>query len=433
MSEDRFDAPPGEFKFPEGASAEFLFEKGVSNEDTKKLAKVKLGVVYEEIVEILNTYMDMPQENMKIIASWIIGTYYHSSFSTFPFLFINAMRGSGKTRLLKILANLCKGGRGEVQTGVSEAVLFRSTPGDTLIMDECESIGTKEKSALREYLNACYKKGGTVKRTKKAKIQGVEEWVIERFQPYKPIALANIWGIEEVLGDRCISFILEKSNNPLKTKLIEDFEENPDFLKIRDTLRGISVVSVVYSGTGNYIKSWNNYILNKYNYTNYIPTETTLTTLTTQNTEDPLEEEMFNKIDGLNIDGRNFELLFPLLMISRHISEEAFNTMLLIGGNIIKQKKENEFAESRDVMVYEFVSKQDRQLELVPIKELTRRFKTFIGAEEEWINERWVGKALKRLNLVLNKTRQASGVYIMLNIAKASEKTKMFGGKNVTT
>jgi hypothetical protein len=82
-------------------------------------------------------------------------------------------------------------------------------------------------------------------------------------------------------------------------------------------------------------------------------------------------------------------------------------------------------------MVYEFVSKQDRQLELIPIKELTRRFKTFIGGDEDWINERWVGKALKRLNLVLNKTRQASGVYIMLNIAKASEKTKMFKHKVV--
>ena len=372
--------------------------------------------------------MDMPEEHMKIIATWIIGTYYHSTFSTFPFLFINAMRGSGKTRLLKILANLCKGSRGEVQTGVSEAVLFRSTPGDTMIMDECESIGSKDKSALREYLNACYKKGGTVKRTKKAKIQGVEEWVIERFQPYKPIALANIWGIEEVLGDRCISFVLEKSNNPAKTKLIEDFEDNVNFKRIRQVISSVSVVSVVYSGTGNYIKSWNNYILSKYNYTNYIPTETTLTTLTTQNT---LEEEMFNKIDNLNIDGRNFELLFPLLMIAKHISDEVFEIMLRIGGDIIKQKRENEFAESRDVMVYEFVSKQDRQLELVPIKELTRRFKTFIGGDEDWINERWVGKALKRLNLVLNKTRQASGVYIMLNIAKASEKTKMFKHKVV--
>lgn len=421
----RFDAPPGEFKFPEGASAAFLLEKGVSNKDTIKLAKLKLGKCYEDIRDIINKYMDMPEQNVKIISTWIIGSYFHDCFSTFPFLFINAMRGSGKTRLLNIVANLSKGGHGDVQTGVSESVLFRSAPGEALIIDECEGIGSKDKSAFREYMNACYKRGGAVKRMKKAKIQGVDEWVIERFHPYKPIAMANIWGMEEVLGDRCIQFILEKSNNPGKTKLVEDFQENPRFLALRNDLKNISVVSAVYLRKKEYITSWNNYIFSKYNNINYIHTHTTHTTLTT---EEQKEEVMFNRIDGLGIDGRNFELLFPLLIISKYISEEAFDDMLKVGAEMINAKKKGEFAESRDVMVYEFVSKQDQSLQLTPIKELTKRFKIFIG-EEEWINEKWLGRALKRLNLLLDSTRKASGVFVRLNVAKATEKTKMFGSE----
>lgn len=423
--------------------AEFALEKGILNEESSELAKIKLGECYENINAVIHRYMDMPEDYVRMVSIWIIGTYFHYNFSAYPFLFINAMRGSGKTRLLSLISHLSKGSQGEVQTGITESVLFRSGNG-TLVMDECESLGTKEKAVLREFLNACYKKGGVVKRMKKAKFKGEDEFIAETFRPFRPIAMANIWGIEEVLGDRCITLILEKSNNPLKTKKIEDFDENKEMAQIKATLQGICAVNAMSLAKKTYKEAWNNFIETKYSPPNDITAYTyitTLTTLTTTNNINNKEEErksikeyqeledFFNKIDAAGIEGRNFELLFPLLIISNFLNEEEFDKILKIGGEIMQIKKEDEFTESRDVLLYEFVSQQPSELSYVRLKEFTSKFKIFVG-EDDWANEKWVGRALKRLNIVISKRREAAGRLVILNVAKAKEKAKIFGGGN---
>lgn len=411
---------------------EFSLERGIVNEETLLLARSKLGEVYDKILYVLENYMDMPKDQMKLIALWIIGTYFHGSFSTYPFLFINAMRGSGKTRLLRIISYLSKGSRGQVQTGITESVLFRMPPGDTLVLDELENIGNKERGTLREYMNACYKKGGVVQRMKKAKFQGQEEWIKDTFSPYKPIAMANIWGMDEVLGDRCISLVLEKSSNPRKTKKVEDFDTNPIFLDIKRTLDIISVVCVVSLRPGRYITAWNDYVDAKYNSITTYYTLTTQTTLTTQEEmeNDILEKEerieMFNRIDELGIDGRNFELLFPMILVSKLLGDDILAETLSFGKTMMDHKKEDEFAESRDVCLYEFISKKEQTLEYHHLSKLTTDFKTFLGSDDDWINEKWVGRALKRLNLLIDKKRQASGRIVQLNVIKAKEKLKIF-------
>jgi len=401
--------------------AEFQLEKGNATPEAIELAKRNLGEAYEKIMKVIEYYMDMPKEQLQIVSTWIVGTYFHDCFSTYPFLFINAMRGSGKTRLLRLIAHMAKGGNGEVQTGITEAVLFR-TKG-ILVLDECESIASKDKAILREYLNACYKKGGAVKRTKKAKFKGEDEYVVETFHPYKPIALANIFGMDEVLGDRCITFVLEKSNNPAKTKKLEDFEENPEIEEIKRTLRQSSVVCAVSLRKRTNQTAWNSYINAKYNDIYTLTTYTTHTTLTTQNKIE--EDDFFNKIDAIGIDGRNFELLFPLLIVAKYLDWAQFEKLLEIGKDLMKIKKEDEFAESRDVLVYEFVSRQEGGLQYHALKELCQKFKAFVG-EDEWINEKWLGRALKRLNLVLDKRREASGRFVQLNISKANDKARIF-------
>ena len=99
--------------------------------------------------------------------------------------------------------------------------------------------------------------------------------------------------------------------------------------------------------------------------------------------------------------------------------------MLRVGKELMDAKKLDEYSESPDVSVYEFVAKQPSNLSYVAVKELTSKFKIFRG-EEEWINEKWLGRSLKRLNLVLQDKRMASGKYVMLNIVKAKDKLQMF-------
>ncbi|GAF95347.1 unnamed protein product, partial [marine sediment metagenome] len=190
---------------------------------------------YEEIIWILKQYCDLNERYYPIIAMWIIGTYVHDTFNAFPFLFINAMRGSGKTRLLKLIAALSH--NGDIQANISEAVLFRTAKGSTILLDEMESIGNKEKGLLRELLNAGYKKGIKVKRMRKAKDEDGESVMeVEEFELYTPIAIANINGLDDVLADRCIHLILEKSSKKFINKRLEDFEQNDTILRIKRTL-----------------------------------------------------------------------------------------------------------------------------------------------------------------------------------------------------
>lgn len=400
--------------------------------ELEKKARIEFGECYEKIISFIDYYMDMPKDYAKLTAIWILGTYLHKSFESYPYLFINAMRGSGKTRLLKIISHLASGSNGEVHSGLTEAVFFRIPPHRTLVIDEFENVGSKNKADLREYLNASYKKGGIVQRMKKVKDKDGEGYKTESFEPFKPVVMANIWGMDEVLGDRCISFILEKSNNPSKTKKLENFTNNQTILDIKRTLDAISMSLCHVMSQKNNINAWNNYIDNRYNDITTYTTLTTLTTLTTQQIED---DEVLLKIDNSGIEGRNLELLFPLLNVARILNDEVFEDILRIGSKIMVNKKEDELAESKDVSVIEFVSQLNPsyQIDFIYLNELLRKYIEYTGetdSEDKWLNAKWFGKSLKRLGLIIDKRRKTKGREITLNISKAKENLKMFQRKD---
>ena len=106
---------------------------------------------------ILPYYLDDTPENFHIVTLWIIGSYFHNQFNSYPYLFFNAMRGSGKSRYLRLIAEL---GGGKWTSSVTESVIFRTI--GLLCIDEIENINSKEKEPLRELLNASYKKGLTI-------------------------------------------------------------------------------------------------------------------------------------------------------------------------------------------------------------------------------------------------------------------------------
>ena len=48
------------------------------------------------------------------------------------------------------------------------------------------------------------------------------------------------------------------------------------------------------------------------------------------------------------------------------------------------------------------------------------------GCHFDWINPRWMGRALKRLALTKEKVRKSKGIEVILDVYKAQEKIKMF-------
>ncbi|MEM4270831.1 MAG: hypothetical protein QXO70_01905, partial [Candidatus Pacearchaeota archaeon] len=108
-----------------------VIEKDYTEEEIKE-AKQNLKKCYIDIINLAKEYIEMPERYYKIIALWIIGTYVHKKFNTFPFLFINAMKGSGKTRLLKFLCSLVW--NGDIVADLKEAVLFRTAENHTILI-----------------------------------------------------------------------------------------------------------------------------------------------------------------------------------------------------------------------------------------------------------------------------------------------------------
>ena len=420
----------------------------ILDEKEEKLEKAKsqLRENFYLIKKTLKKYIDMNEDYYELIALWIVGTYYHKNFESFPYLFFNAMRGSGKSKTLKLVTYLSNGGN--VMASPTEAVLFRTN--GTLGIDEFEGVGGKEKTAIRELLNSSYKRGTKIFRMKKKKTKDGEDHVAEEFEPYRPITMANIWGMEEVLGDRCLTIILEKSEDPLKLRLSESFENNKTIKFIKRNFKVCSLCSVVMQK--NIYTLWDNYLMERYRTTlttltttntnttlttqnnDYEELLTTYTTLTTNNTYNALNtlrkqriDSFFNKIHDTEITGRNLELFMPLFLVASVMGDEALTSIIKVAKKIVKERTHEEEVESRDVMVIDFVSRQNSEnLSFVSITKLVNEFRDFLDGEIDWLNAKWLGRAFRRLSLVVDKRRTPRGIQVILNVGKAKQKLKMF-------
>jgi hypothetical protein len=395
-----------------GKEAQEIDKKIKEEKENEELDEIRkeLGSSFEDIIRILKYYSDLKEENYLLIALWIIGSHMINSFNTYPYLFLNAPKGSGKTRLMRLIVTLSGG---EVLLSPTEAILFR-TKG-ALGIDEFESVGRKGFENIRELLNAAYKKGAIIKRMKKVKTFGGEEQQVESFSVYRPIVMANISGMDEVLGDRCFPLILDKSSNSLITKKIEIFDFTQEIQKLGSL--GSSVVSKnIYTGIE---RAWNDYLETVYSL-NGINSLTDITPLTDR------QKAFFDKIDKSNINGRSLELSFPLLFVADFLNEKVFDGLLQYLKNMDEEKKSEDMAESFDVSLLDFICEQIDDNRWFPVGELTEGFRKFLNSNEEWINNRWMGKALKRSNLIIEKKKINGTKRVRLNIKKAEEKIKIF-------
>lgn len=176
------------------------------------LPRVNPVEVFEKLIEILKKYIEFDDPRYYVlVAAWIIGTYFHKRFSCFPYLFINAVKRSGKTKLLTVLSLLTY--NAVFSANMSTSSLFRLTQsaGATTLADEQEDMNDPERKAdFRSLFNAGYKRGTVVYRTEKGPN---DTYVPTPYDPYSPKGLANINGLEDVLEDRCISLTMKRGRN----------------------------------------------------------------------------------------------------------------------------------------------------------------------------------------------------------------------------
>jgi len=295
---------------------------------------------------------------------------------------LNAQKRSGKTRLLKLLSNLACKSDGSVSTSPTETLLFRHKEG-ALFFDEMDNINSKERSAFRETLNAVYKKGNKIVRYKEKKVDGVKEYVEDNFFPYYPLGLANIKGMNDVLEDRSIQIILRRSNKKL-TKLVEDYKTNKDILELKEQLKKLKTII-----PNDFFGDWNNYIEGK-------------EVERVESVELKELVELYNKINKAEIFGRSLEIFFPLIIISNACG--IIDNFLETTKDYIKFKEEEEAIDDIDERLKNFLLQNfNESVGFVSVASILSGFRNHLEAPEEWVNSKWLGRALKRLDLIKQK------------------------------
>jgi hypothetical protein len=119
-----------------------------------------------------------------------------------PYLYINGQKGSGKSVIGSGLHLLCFNAK--MATNISDASLFRMTSleGGTLILDEMEELTSRKKgseSTMGVVLKGGYKRASNIYRA------DVDTSLkTNKYDSYGPKVIINIFGLDDVIKDRCI-------------------------------------------------------------------------------------------------------------------------------------------------------------------------------------------------------------------------------------
>jgi hypothetical protein len=200
---------------------------------TAKPSAYTFGQVVSALRKTLRTYVDFGQEEATLVACWIVGTYFHPLFPAFPRLALNGERGSGKTRVLQLIALTAFNGRLEISP--TQAVLYRSIDPlrCTFCIDEAEHV-----MGIGDIIRSGYKRGGYVTRNEK---QG-DKYVPVSYRVDAPMAFGSINELDATDMDRSLRIVMEKSVNKAIVNL-EVQDTAPIFTQLRDALHRLVLMS----------------------------------------------------------------------------------------------------------------------------------------------------------------------------------------------
>ncbi len=168
------------------------------------------------LVDLVRVHIELTrEEHAALLASWIIGTYFHPAFPAFPRIHINGEPGSGKTKAQSIISSASFNGL--LRTSPSLAGLFRiiAAHKPTICLDEMDNLGGDDRRELFALLNDGYKRGGAIDR-----VEGDKERHVESYPVYTPICLSGVKAVNRTTAERCLFVNMQKGVD--RTRLNSD-------------------------------------------------------------------------------------------------------------------------------------------------------------------------------------------------------------------
>jgi len=195
---------------------------------------ITIRSVYEKILQQFRTYIDFgdPRQH-QLMAIWVIGTYFHRMFDSFPYIRVYGNFASGKTKTSQLAMEMAFNGELTATSSASYTVRSIHDNNSSCGIDEVEKLGRDSDSqTLISVYNSGYKKGAFVGKSEVTKDGG---WNPKHFDAYAPKIFSGIKGLAPTLASRCIPIVMIRSqdkelmNREIKAK-------DPRFQEIRDDL-----------------------------------------------------------------------------------------------------------------------------------------------------------------------------------------------------
>ena len=375
---------------------------------------------------VLDTYMDMDDDDREIVTAWICMAAFKDAVDTCPILYINGAKGSGKTRLEKLIAAMIP--KSLMTLNLTESSLFRlHSIVRCLLIDEAErkQISNNERDNLTELLNACYKRGGQVVRMVKRKDGDYEP---RYFPVYNPVVLANIWGLAGVIEDRAITVVLKRTRNMAKSRLSERFESDPIIQAIKHWLSEGCEGS---GGVPGYTLGGAGLKVPLYIYNIHIPSLPSLSFTSEE------EKEFLAKSERVNVNGRDFELWSPIWQISFTFSNPSLDRLFSIAETRTKEKQEEGLEFDRDTSVLVMLKAYLTSIEDTRV--IPKDFRLwYLNSEQvpeheherHWLTNEWIGRWLKRSKIVLRKGHTNRGNYYIISKSKLDDSLEACGASD---
>lgn len=197
--------------------------------------EVNIPRLYERIHAYIKRFIFFADTRViAYLSLWVMGTHLFSIFRYYPYIWLNAEKGSGKTLLMEVLAAIAF--NGELVTNPTEATLFRDVAYNmtTLFIDEVENLRKQDKEvvgAIMAVLNTGFCKSGSVKRMEKTP-EG--NYALKAFPTYSPKVFAGINEISDILQDRTVRIrLLKKKDN----EVAERYKETEEVLRLQEAIR----------------------------------------------------------------------------------------------------------------------------------------------------------------------------------------------------
>jgi len=213
------------------------FDTEMVRKETVKLPSEALDyeeetLLIEMVRSFIHKYVDLSEFGEKMASYYVLLSWVYDSYETIPYLRYKGDYGTGKSRALKVVGNLCykpifAGG------AITTSPIFRLINNfhGTLIIDEADFNHSDQSAEIIKILNCGYQKGMPVLRTEGDKVREPKA-----FDVFSPKVIATRGEYKDLaLESRCITE--DMGGNPredIPYNLPREFED--EALRIRNYL-----------------------------------------------------------------------------------------------------------------------------------------------------------------------------------------------------